>query len=313
MKKNNILSLAFVVNVSLMTANINEQYYSFIDKFISLERLLDKTSRPSSFPFISGDSFRYIANHIYDETNQNLDPKKIKNSDIIFLKTDYLNSFFSAIHPKIEYNYILITHNSDYAAPGMYAKYLDDHKIICWFGMNPSCKHEKFISIPIGIANRYWPHGNIDLFYKALRYNLSNRHKKKVLLGLNFMPGTNLTIRKPIFDNFSNLPFCKNLCAWPTFSYLKKMSTAKFILSPEGNGLDCHRTWEALLLGCIPIIKTSNLSPMLKNLPVLIIKNWNKISEDFLNKKYKELLKKRFNYNKLCFKYWEDLIYSLKS
>ena len=27
-----------------------------------------------------------------------------------------------------------------------------------------------------------------------------------------------------------------------------------FILSPAGIGLDCHRTWEALCLGCIPIV-----------------------------------------------------------
>ena len=27
-----------------------------------------------------------------------------------------------------------------------------------------------------------------------------------------------------------------------------------FVISPPGHGLDCHRTWEALALGCIPII-----------------------------------------------------------
>jgi hypothetical protein len=26
-----------------------------------------------------------------------------------------------------------------------------------------------------------------------------------------------------------------------------------FVISPPGHGLDCHRTWEALALGCIPI------------------------------------------------------------
>ena len=28
-----------------------------------------------------------------------------------------------------------------------------------------------------------------------------------------------------------------------------------FVASPSGNGLDCHRTWEALLLRSIPIVK----------------------------------------------------------
>ena len=36
-----------------------------------------------------------------------------------------------------------------------------------------------------------------------------------------------------------------------------------FVLSPFGNGMDCHRTWEALSLGSIPIIKGNGFS----NLP----------------------------------------------
>jgi hypothetical protein len=30
-----------------------------------------------------------------------------------------------------------------------------------------------------------------------------------------------------------------------------------FVASPYGGGPDCHRTWEALILGCIPIVKSS--------------------------------------------------------
>mmetsp|Transcript_79867 Transcript_79867/g.248998 ORF Transcript_79867/g.248998 Transcript_79867/m.248998 type:complete len:98 (+) Transcript_79867:3-296(+) len=31
------------------------------------------------------------------------------------------------------------------------------------------------------------------------------------------------------------------------------MSHYAFLFSPVGNGFDCHRTWEALVLGCIVI------------------------------------------------------------
>ena len=33
------------------------------------------------------------------------------------------------------------------------------------------------------------------------------------------------------------------------------LSKYKFIISPEGNGIDCHRHYEAILCGCIPIIE----------------------------------------------------------
>jgi len=43
-----------------------------------------------------------------------------------------------------------------------------------------------------------------------------------------------------------------------------------FVASPYGNGFDCHRTWEALCLGCIPIVKISPLDRLFANLPVLL-------------------------------------------
>ena len=32
-----------------------------------------------------------------------------------------------------------------------------------------------------------------------------------------------------------------------------------FVASPPGNGFDCHRTWEALVLGCIVIVQNSSV------------------------------------------------------
>ena len=39
----------------------------------------------------------------------------------------------------------------------------------------------------------------------------------------------------------------------------KKQTEYAFVISPHGGGYDCHRTWEALVLGCIPIVKTSKI------------------------------------------------------
>lgn len=38
-----------------------------------------------------------------------------------------------------------------------------------------------------------------------------------------------------------------------------------------GRGLDAHRTWEALLLGCIPVVWHSPLNPLYQGLPVVVI------------------------------------------
>ena len=39
-------------------------------------------------------------------------------------------------------------------------------------------------------------------------------------------------------------------------AFAKELYTQyKFILSPKGHGLDCHRTFEILLLGGIPVLE----------------------------------------------------------
>ena len=41
----------------------------------------------------------------------------------------------------------------------------------------------------------------------------------------------------------------------PPDIFLKEMVKTKFTISPEGNGVDTHRTWEALYLKSIPVVE----------------------------------------------------------
>ena len=89
-----------------------------------------------------------------------------------------------------------------------------------------------------------------------------------------------------------------------------------FVVSPFGNGYDCHRTWEALVLGCIPIVKTSGIDNLYEDLPVLIVQDWNDITEKLLMSVLTNFKKKhennKFNYDKLTLNYWMDKINSHK-
>jgi hypothetical protein len=93
-----------------------------------------------------------------------------------------------------------------------------------------------------------------------------------------------------------------------TESY-KATTNYSFVLSPFGNGLDCIRTFESLCLGCIVIIKKSALDiSMYEDLPVLFIDEWTDINETLLNKTLEEFKNKQFNYDKLKFEYWANLV-----
>ncbi len=88
------------------------------------------------------------------------------------------------------------------------------------------------------------------------------------------------------------------------------MSRFVFVLCPEGNGTDCHRTWEALYMGCVPIVTHSLLDPIFQDAPVLIIDDWHEVTKEFLEEKQKEMSSMQFDTEKLYADYWFNLIKS---
>ena len=91
----------------------------------------------------------------------------------------------------------------------------------------------------------------------------------------------------------------------------KNMIEYAFVLSPFGNGMDCHRTWEALLCGCIPIVRSSVFNELFDGLPVLIVDKWEDISLQLLVttlSQFKDRLdNNEFNYDKLRLSYYTKM------
>ena len=90
------------------------------------------------------------------------------------------------------------------------------------------------------------------------------------------------------------------------------MKKYKFVLCPQGNGIDTHRIWEALLAKVVPVIIENDFSRNLKNLgiPVLILKNWDELdsfTEDYINETYMKFEHMEFE-KFISLKYWVDLI-----
>jgi hypothetical protein len=86
-----------------------------------------------------------------------------------------------------------------------------------------------------------------------------------------------------------------------------------FILSPPGNGLDCHRTWEAMILGSIPILIHTPLDPLYEDLPVVFVQQWEDmkdITEKRLQEWKEQILHKKINLKKLEEKYWTEFVSS---
>jgi hypothetical protein len=268
---------------------------------------LDAGERGSSAPYISGDTFRAFCKFHYDELSKSLHPAQVKTGDTVFVKTDYLEEYFKLIHPQITHPYILVTHNSDHPIPGNFAPHLDDPLLFAWFGQNvENYSHPKLHPIPIGLANRCWRHGDIELVKKVQSY--VGLFERQQLAYMNFTEGTFPTERSLVAKLFQDRPFCVKEAPKPYDLYLQDLAKSKFVFSPRGNGIDCHRTWESLLMGAYPIVKTSALDPVYEGLPVVIVKEWEEINGAYLRGLYTQMRAKSYNLERAYSAYWLDLI-----
>lgn len=277
----------------------------------------NEKDRQPSYPFISGDTFRSIADHKLDSASK-IQPEKVKNGDLIFIARNYIDNFFKQIEPKISYKFILITHNGDDSLPGDYSYYLDSEKLIAWFTVNSDTYHPKLHTIPIGIANRYWSdkghcHGNVNTFFSLRKENaFFNNKREDKLLYVNFAM-TNREVRQPALDYLKKQKFVFLASPKPHREYLKEMSQFQFVACPLGNGFDCHRTWEALYVGCIPVIQKSSINAIFEGLPVIIINDWKEVTQEFLKQEYKSMSTRIFHEERKYVAYWIDKIEQIKN
>lgn len=269
---------------------------------LCLYNTLGNASEPEPIPFVSPAVFSKYCDHKIST----LKVSQLKPGDTIYLRTESMKDFLS-IRKQIKTPYILVTHYSDLPIPGKYSHLLDDPNLIAWFGINiENYTHPKLHPIPIGVANRNQKSCHT---YKTLYADLP----KTNLLYMNFSIETSPKERGDVYNKFIKESFC-TFQRRPNFkSYSQDLSQSKFVLSPRGAGLDCYRTWEALIMGAIPIVKSSSLDPMFEDLPVLIIHDWNEVTEEFLNQKWQEMSSKDYKWEKLYGDYWFQIIASYKN
>ena len=63
----------------------------------------------------------------------------------------------------------------------------------------------------------------------------------------------------------------------PFAQAMQNYAACQFAMSPRGNGWDCHRTWELLLLGTVPIVRSGPLDSLYNGLPVMIVADWDAV------------------------------------
>ena len=284
-----------------MENKIRTKLYYFYKKYLGTRLRL------SSLPYITGDTIRNYANHIYDDIEK-FKPLRVKEGDKIFVKADMLEEFFKYVDPEIQNDYYLFSHNSDAVIDEKYKNLLSE-KVIYWFAQNLDFKiSDNVLPIPIGLENRwYLKNGKL----KPIKKMVVKPTKKNLLILSAFNTETNL-IRKDVTDYAEKKEFITQLNSTEKIEYLNHLSRSKFNLCPEGNGLDTHRIWESLIFNCIPIVVNSSFSENFIQLgiPLLVLDDWSELlllkknDLTIFYKKYSDINMSKFS----KFDYWENFI-----
>ena len=230
----------------------------------------------------------------------------IRDGDLVWVRHIALPQFVAEVLPHARARFGLVTGDEDWSIPSMFAGsqvILDDPHVGHWFTQNHdgTDRSGKVSGIPIGldfhtISNRrkwgHWPMTPAEQeaqlaalvarmpppAERALRvhadFNL-NQHKKQAFGEPR--PVVEAQLRKNPCVDFQEHRVRRELL-WET------KTRYAFVASPHGNGLDCHRTWESLVLGNIVIVKRSPLDPLYDQLPVVILDDWGEITADNLRR-----------------------------
>ena len=255
----------------------------------------------STIDIVDGDFFRSLSNCVpYGE---------IPANPIIYVPTEAYEMAleFIRINPSIEFK--LITHNSDKCV----SKCEVPDNLIRWYAQNLDFVHPKVEPIPIGLENQSWhPGKRAVLDYMIAEKNNPHRIRNAALCQFN--PETFSHERYPLF----NMVMSKQVAAHSYFClngiefnlYCENLIKYKFCLCPRGNGIDTHRLWEAILLGCIPIVKRAySCYNYNEPYPALFVDSWYEVTEELLRHVSElEIDKSLFDTKILTKSYWKERI-----
>ncbi len=233
-----------------------------------------------------------------------------------FCKTDFIKRYSNT------YRDIFVTHNSDYPITDEMLNIGPKHKY--WFAQNKECKKDSVLPIPIGLENMRTRDSHASNFGEyasvvpsALQKaqiieRIGSFHTQKAgLVYMNFNINTYPQERKKVWDMFSDSTWVNKASSLALEQFYFELASHKFVISPRGNGLDCHRTWEALYLKTIPIVKRSPGMSYFEDLPIYFVDSWKEVTEQSLNSFYENMLKTKYDLGKIKISWWHDKIKNL--
>ena len=265
------------------------------------------------------------------------DYRNIGTGDLVYVTTSALAAWFECIYPRLRNNKIkifLVTGDSVVSSPlGLFAtgglaldNLFAEGVIQHWFTQNCDLPdHPRVTPIPLGIdfhsrhvkpdfvEEKKSPSAqNTDLLLLAdgqHGYDVWQSKRPELFVDIQHSLGTNPSDRMESLEAARTLN-SSFMCPsrMKRWDYWELMRQFRFVLSPLGKGIDCHRTWEALALGAVPIVKRSSISQMFDGLPVWFVDSYSEITDTKLAEYGTKSECSRAAMYKLTLEFWQNVI-----
>ncbi|MEA9598578.1 hypothetical protein VC178_01545 [Polynucleobacter sp. AP-Sanab-80-C2] len=239
----------------------------------------------------------------------------------IYICSDALPYFSKYVLPAIQIPFVLVSGDSDLSISvqtlGPTLKAIADHSLlIAWFAQNKDSEHTKLRALPIGLDfhsrwrdAQIWGGGFIlpamqEAELRQILQQSPRWSERKVLAYCNWGVSVDRGDRQECKQKMNpQAYFYQSKRLSRTQTWVEQAQYA-FVISPSGAGLDCHRTWEALALGCVPIVKRSPMGEVFEGLPVLMVDDWAQVSPLFLKEQAERLQGQTMDYSRLLLRHW---------
>ena len=240
----------------------------------------------------------YFFNQANKLKDENIKTIHIRVGSMFMLKSDLLRFLYEVL-PYIEHPVNLITTDGTLPLPSSLNYYLFDlsnvilnHPMIKkWYIQNydGSIIHDKIKSYPLGL-DLHTPRkikGIIEKDkFKILQLLIDSKkyikpfsqRKHKILADFHLTKSNSIReVLKNKYEHAKHIDFLEKRITQEEL--WKLYGSYKYVLSPPGMGLDCHRTWETIYFGSIPIVENNSLHPLYNDIAVVELENW----DDLLN------------------------------
>jgi hypothetical protein len=218
----------------------------------------------------------------------------------VYVCTDALAVFALQVLPRIEQQFVLVTGDSDRPVDDALLRdphvqrILNNGHLRRWYAQNLCVDHPGLFPLPIGLDYHtmgerpgFWGLGTLSpIAQEAQLFGIlggaRSFEKRYVTAYCNWQFQLGRGDRKECLEGVEKSACFFEPTPVPRKTTWERQAEMMFVLSPSGGGMDCHRTWEALSLGCVPILRDGPLRRVLEGLPCVFVKDWREVTRNFL-------------------------------